>query len=125
MSDSFNPASAIAFSAASACSWICDMLGMTPSSVVSAAPTTATWFLRIALSLCRTEQGEGDLVVERLELDLDLHVECERFRRLRAIDDIGHHPRTLIEFDHRDGIGRREAGRGRAVIDDVAVELAL
>ena len=38
----FSPASAIAFSAASACNWSCDMFGITPSSVVSAAPTTAT-----------------------------------------------------------------------------------
>ena len=50
MSDSFSPASAMALSAASACNWICDMLGMTPSSVVSAAPTTATAFLRMVLS---------------------------------------------------------------------------
>src|ERR1700759_726086 len=115
MSDSFSPASAIAFSAASAWSWICDMLGMTPSSVVSAAPTTATWFLRIALPRCRTEQGERDLVVELL----DLHVERERFRCLRTVDDIGHHPRALVELDHGDGVGRCEAGRGRAMIDDV------
>src|SRR6476646_10365706 len=121
MSDNFNPASASAFSAASACSWICETLGMTPSSVVSAAPTTATWFLRIVLSLRRAEQGKGDLVVERLELDLDLHIEFERFRRLWAVDDVGHHPRALVELDDGDGIGRREAGRCRAVIDDIAV----
>jgi hypothetical protein len=36
-----SPASAIALSAASACNWICDMSGMTPSFVVSAAPTMA------------------------------------------------------------------------------------
>src|ERR1700744_5250241 len=104
MSESFKPASASAFSAASACSWICETLGMTPSSVVSAAPTTATWFLRIALPLRRTEQGKGDLVVQRLELDLDLHVELESFRRLWAVDDIGHHPRSLVEFDDGNGV---------------------
>src|SRR5258708_26307911 len=109
MSDSFSPASATAFSAASACNWICDILGMTPSSVVSAAPTTATWFLRIALPLRRTEKGKGDLVVELLEPDLDLHIEFERFRRLRAVDDIGHHARAFVELDHRDGVGGREA----------------
>jgi hypothetical protein len=38
----FKPASAMAFNAASACNWICDTFGITPSSVVSAAPTTAT-----------------------------------------------------------------------------------
>src|ERR1700748_3931432 len=98
MSESFVPASAIACSAASACSWICETLGMTPSSVVSAAPTTATWFLRIALPFRRTEQGKGDLVVELLELDLDLHVEFERFRRLRTVADIGHKPWALGEL---------------------------
>src|SRR5262245_20382921 len=110
MSDSFKPASAIAFSAASACSWICDMLGMTPSSVVSAAPTTATAFLRMCLPLRRTEQGKGDLVVELFERDLELHVEFERLRRLRAIDDVAHHARSLVQFDHRDCVGRRETG---------------
>src|SRR5579862_4047734 len=98
---------------------------MTPSSVVSAAPTTATWFLRMALPLRLSEQGKRDLVVQRLELDLELHVEFERLRRLRTIDDIAHHPRALVEFDDGNGVGRREAGRGRAVIDDVAIELAL
>src|ERR1700760_683137 len=125
MSESFNPASASAFSAASACSWICETLGMTPSSVVSAAPTTATWFLRIALTLRRAEQGNGDLVVELFELDLDPHVELERLRRLRELDDVRHHARALIELDDGNGVGRSKAGRGRPVIDDIAVEFAL
>src|SRR5262245_46154181 len=77
------------------------------------------------LPLRRTEQGKGDLVVELLELDLDLHVELERLRRLRAIDDVGHHPRAFVELDDGNGVGGREARRGGAVIDDVAVELAL
>src|SRR5204863_3209123 len=47
------------------------------------------------LSLRRTEHGEGDLVVERLEGDLELHVEFERLRRLRAVDDIADQPRPL------------------------------
>src|ERR1700709_455166 len=124
ISDSFRPASAIALSAASACSWICETLRMTPSSVVSAAPTTATWFLRMVLPLRRTEQGKGDLVIEFLERDFELHVEFERLRRLRTIDDIAHHARAFVEFHHRDGIGRRKA-RHRAVMDDVAVEPGL
>jgi hypothetical protein len=37
--------SAIALSAASACNWICDMSGMIPSRVVSAAPTMAMRFV--------------------------------------------------------------------------------
>src|SRR6185295_12011634 len=101
------------------------MFGMTPSSVVSAAPTTATAFLRMMLALRRTEQRKGDLVVELLERDFELHIELQRLRRLRTIDDVAHHARTLVEFYHRDRVGRGEAGRRRAVVDDVAVELAL
>jgi hypothetical protein len=56
------------------------------------------------------------------ERDFELHVEFERLRRLRAIDDIAHHARTFVELHHGDGVGRREA-RHRAVMDDVAVEL--
>src|SRR6185437_6408330 len=125
MSESFSPASAIAFSAASACNWICDTFGMTPSSVVSAAPTTATWFLRMMLPFRRTEQGKGDLVVELFEFHLDLHVELERFRRLRTVDDVAHHPRTFVELHHCDRVRRREAGCGGAEIDHVAVEETL
>src|SRR5882757_8070927 len=125
MSDNFSPASAIAFSAASACSWICDMFGITPSSVVSAAPTTATAFLRISLALRRTEQGKGDLVVELFERDFELHVEFERLRRLRTIDDVAHHPRSFFQFHHRNRVRRRETGRGGPMVDDVTVERRL
>src|SRR3954453_12627715 len=104
MSDSFRPASAIAFSAASACSWICDILGMTPSSVVSAAPTTATAFLRMGLALGRTEKGKRDLVVDLLDRDFQLHAELERLRRLRAIHDVAHHPRTYLQLHPRDRV---------------------
>src|SRR4051812_1557872 len=104
MSDSFNPASAMAFSAASACNWICDTFGMTPSSVVSAAPTTATWFLRMSSTLRRTEQGKGDLVVELFERDFEFHVEFERLRGLRTIDDVAHHARTFVQLHHRNRI---------------------
>src|ERR1700739_3248529 len=124
MSESLSPASLMAFSAASACSWICDVLGMTPSSVVSAAPTMATWFLRICLSLRRTEQGKGDPVVELFERDFQIHIEFERLGRLRAVNDIGHHPWTLVQFDHGDRIRRRETGGG-TMVNDVAVELTL
>src|SRR3954454_11162555 len=119
MSDSFRPASAMALSAASACNWICDMLGMTPSSVVSAAPTTATWFLRMMSALRRAELGKGDLVVELFERAFEPHVEFERLRRLRTIEDVAHHARAFVEFDHGDRVGRGEAGRCRPVVDDV------
>src|ERR1700722_18549657 len=124
MSDSFRPASAMALSAASACNWICETLGMTPSSVVSAAPTTATWFLRMILALRRTEQRKGDGVVELLERHFQLHVEFQRLRRLRTTDDIAHHARTFIELHHSDGVRRREA-RHRAVMDHIAIEFCL
>jgi hypothetical protein len=49
MSAGLSPASAIALRAASACNWICAMSGMTPSRVVSAAPTMAIDFGFIAV----------------------------------------------------------------------------
>src|SRR5689334_130873 len=78
ISAGLSPASAIALSAALACNWICDMSGMTPSLVVSAAPTMAIDFGFIGSPLGRAEEGEGDLVVELLEGDLDRHVELQR-----------------------------------------------
>jgi len=42
MSESFSPASAMALSAASACSWICDMSGNDAELRGLAEPTTAT-----------------------------------------------------------------------------------
>src|SRR3954465_9964298 len=78
----------------------------------------------MGLPLRRTKHGEGDLVVERLEGDLELHIELERLRCLRAVDDIAHHPRPLGKLNHGDGVRRREAGRGGTVVDYVAVEKA-
>src|ERR1700732_1092410 len=114
----------MAFNAASAWSWICETFGITPSSVVSAAPTTATWFLRMCSTLRRTEHGEGDVVVELFERDLQLHIEFERLRRLRAIDNIAHHVWAFFKLHHGDGVRRREAG-DRTVMDHIAVEFCL
>jgi hypothetical protein len=50
---------------------------MTPSRVVSAAPTMAIDFGFIALTSAPGGRGEGDLVVELLEGDLDRHVELQ------------------------------------------------
>src|SRR5271157_34078 len=108
MSFGRNPQSAIAFSAASACSWICERLGMTPSFVVSAAPTTVTAFCRIGSVLCRAELGQADIVVLFLEYDFQGHVELQGLRRLWAVDDIGHHARALGQLHHGDRIGRVE-----------------
>src|SRR5260221_82652 len=108
------PASRIALSAASACRPICDNSGMRPISVVSAAPMMAIDFGFIALllsPLClrRTEQGQGDLVVDLFPGDLDRHVEDDGLRGLPAICDVGHHSPSLVELDHRDCVGPREA----------------
>src|ERR1700756_3657366 len=124
MSVGLSPASAIALSAASACNWICDMSEMTPRRVVSAAPTMAIDFGFIGSPPRGTEEGEGDLVVELLEGDLDRHVELQRLGGLLAIDDVGHHARPLVELDDGDRIGRREAWH-RAVVDHIGIEPAL
>src|SRR5204863_8174280 len=124
MSEGLRPASAIALSAASACNWICDMSGMTPSRVVSAAPTMAIDFGFIGSPPRRAKEGQGDFVVEPLEGDLDRHVELQRLGGLRAIDNVGHHARTFVELDDGDRIGRREA-RHRAVVDDIGIKPAL
>ena len=93
--------------------------------MVSAAPTMAIDFGFIAVYLSgRAEQREGDLVVHLLEGDFERHVELQRLGGLRAIDDVGHHARPLVELDDGDRIGRGEA-RHRAVVDHIAVEPAL
>src|SRR5436190_292374 len=128
MSDGLKPASLRVLRAASACSWICDMPGMTPRSVVSAAPTTATdlGFMGCLVSLggSRPEEGQGDLVGLLLEGDLEGHVENQGVGRLRTADDVGHHARALIQLDDSNGVGRCEARR-RAMVDDVAEQLGL
>src|ERR1043165_9894880 len=121
MSLMVSPASAIAFSAASACSWICDMSGMTPSFVVSAAPTTATVLCGIGSAFRRTEEGQGDRIVLLREYHFERHVELQCFRRLRTFDDVGHHARAFGELHHGDRVGRLETGH-LAVLDDVAVQ---
>src|ERR1700684_4209274 len=99
---------------------------MTPSSVVSAAPTTVTAFCRIGSVLRQRnrgwpEQGQGDVVVLLLEHDFQRHVELQRFRRLRAFDDVGHHARPFGELHHGDRVGWCKAGH-LAVMDHVAPE---
>src|SRR5690242_14500403 len=121
MSFGFRPQSAIAFNAASACNWICDMSGMTPSFVVSAAPTTATVLCGIASAFRRTEKGQSDAVILLGERHFQVHVQLQRLWRLRAIHDVGHHARTFREFHHSDRIRGLETG-DLAMMDYVAVE---
>src|SRR5436305_1037250 len=109
MSEGLSPASAIALRAASACNWICDVSGITPSRVVSAAPTMAIDFGFIGLPPGRAEEGERDLVVEFLEGDLERHVELQCLGGLRAIGDVGHKAWPFVELDDGDRIGRRKA----------------
>src|SRR5437899_6263319 len=103
MSPGLSPASAIALSAASACSMICDMPRRTPSSVVSAAPTTAT-DLGFISGPRRPEERQSDVVALLREADLERHVEHQRLRRLRHLDEVGHHARPLLELDDGDGV---------------------
>src|SRR6516165_2616619 len=124
MSAGLRPQSASAFSAASACSWIPDMVGMRPISVVAAAPTTATLFCFMGSGSRRLEEGER-LGPEIGELQFYRHVEPQRLRRLRAIDDVGHHPDALVELDHGDRVRLGPHVGTRAVVDHVAVEPAL
>src|SRR5437773_2379709 len=124
MSESLSPQSLSALSAASAWSPICERPGMRPSSVVSAAPTMAIDFGFMRLSLRRAEEREGDLVIDLLEGDLERHVEDQCLGGLRALDDVAHHARALIELDDGNRVGRGEAG-DRPVVDHIAEESAL
>src|SRR5579883_535510 len=121
ISAGLSPASAIALSAASACNWICDMSGMTPSRVVSAAPTIAIDFGFIALPRDRAEERQSDLVVELFEHHLDRHVELQCLRGLRTADDVGHQPRPFVQLNDSDRIRRGEA-RYRAVVDHIGIK---
>src|ERR1700720_3455233 len=123
MSEGLRPQSFIALSAASAWRPICDRLVMRPISVVSAAPTMAIDFGFIGSAFRRAEQGKGDLVVDFLEGDFELHVELQRLGGLRALDDVAHEARAFVEFDDRDRIGRGKAGH-RAMMDHIAVKPA-
>src|ERR1700731_580665 len=76
------------------------------------------------LALHWAEQGKGDAVVELFERDFQLHVEFERLRCLRAIDDVAHHARTFIQFHYCDGVRWRET-RNRTVMDHVAIKRCL
>src|SRR4051812_5518592 len=99
MSLGFRPASAMAFSAASACRPITDMSEMRPIWVVSAAPTTAMDLRFMARSpLGRLEERKGDVVALFRETDLHRHVELQGFRGLRAVHDVGHHGRAFRQL---------------------------
>src|SRR5205807_2504056 len=56
--------------------------------------------------------------------DLERHVEDQCLGGLRALDDIAHHARALIELDDGNRVGRGEAG-DRPVMDHIAEEPAL
>src|SRR5690606_7935941 len=116
------PASFIALSAASAWSISCDVFGILPISVVS---TTATVFCFIVLPLCWTEFWQADFLARLFEGDFEGHVEGERFRCLRAIDDVCHHARTFFQRDDRNGMRLRAEIGARAMIDDIGIQSGL
>src|SRR5438270_13662795 len=91
ISEGLRPASAMAFSAASACRPITETSGILPILVVSAAPTTAIDLRFMELPLHRFEEGERDVVVLRREGHRKWRVQLQRLGRLRAADDVGHH----------------------------------
>src|SRR5512135_765034 len=119
MSEGFSPASASVLSAASACRPITETSGMRPILVVSAAPTTATDPGLTILFLCRREEWKRDVVSLLCERDMQLHVELQRLRRLRAIHDVGHHHRSLVELHDCNGIRLLAHVGTRPMVDDI------
>src|SRR5258706_10424913 len=112
MSEIEIPASRTALSAASACSWTWDVFGMTPSCVVSAAPTTAA-LDRFMSRLQRFKERKGDLLVLLGKSDLERHVEAESFRRLCAARYVRHHSWAFLELHDRNPVWSLES-RGPA-----------
>src|SRR5688572_15221842 len=123
MSFALSPQSASALRAASAWRPIWERSGMSPSSVVSAAPTMATLFC-FTLRSHRPEPGQADLSRCLFECHFELEVQRQGFRSLVDANDVGHHPRSLSQLDDGDGVWRLglEARRG-PVVDDVGVQL--
>src|SRR5882724_5133417 len=78
MSAGLSPASAIALSAASACSWICDMSGMTAEVGGLGGADDGDRFRLHRDHLRAGRERGGDLVVELFEGHLDRHVELRR-----------------------------------------------
>src|ERR1700732_3281431 len=125
MSEGLRRAAARAFRAASAFRPMTDRSGTLPSLVVSAAPTTAMDFCFIGSALHWSEQGQGDVVGLPGEGDLDRHIELQRLGRLRAIHNVGHHGRALLQLHDGDRMRFSAHIGARTMVDDVGPKHAL
>src|ERR1700740_666075 len=96
------------------------MFGMTPSCVVSAAPTTAV-LDRFMARLRRFKERKRDLLALPGKGDLERHVETEGFWCLCAAGNVCHHSRALLELHHGNRVGSLESG-DRSLRNDVAVK---
>src|SRR5207248_2236942 len=66
--------------------------------------------------LSRLKQRERHLVGHGLERDPDGHADAQVFRR--AADDVGHEPRSLLQFDQGHDVGGEVFERAREVLAD-------
>src|SRR6266404_1583362 len=96
------------------------MFGITPSCVVSAAPTTAA-LDRFMSRLRLFKERKSDLLVLLGESDLERHVETESFRRLCAAGNVCHHSGALLELHYGNRVGSIES-RNRSLRNNVAVK---
>src|SRR5580692_1600255 len=96
------------------------MFGMTPSCVVSAAPTTAA-LDRFMSRLRRFKERKSDLLILLGKSDIERHVEPESFWRLCAAGYIRHHSGALLELHYGNRVGGLET-RDRSLRNDVAVK---
>src|SRR6202008_2869873 len=96
------------------------MFGMTPSCVVSAAPTTAA-LDRFMSRFRRFKERKSDLVVLLGKSELERHVETESFWRLCAASNVCHHSGAFLELHYGNRVGSLES-RDRSLRNDVAVK---
>ena len=88
-----------------------------PMAVRTAATMTASWagFGHVGSS-GSDEDGDGELVGDRSERDLEGHADLQLVEG--AVDDVGHHPRPLGEVDDGGHVGDTVAERGLVVVVD-------
>src|ERR1700756_15480 len=96
------------------------MFGMTPSCVVSAAPTTAAPD-RFMSHLRRFKERKSDLLVLLGKSDFEQHVETESFWRLCAAGNVCHHSGAFLELHYGNRVGSLES-RDRSLRNNVAVK---
>src|SRR5260370_42285214 len=94
------------------------MFGITPSCVVSAAPTTAA-LDRFMSRLRRFEERKSDLLVLLGKSYLKRHVETESFRRLCAAGNVCHHSGAFLDLHYGNRVWSLES-RHRLLRNNVA-----